>query len=106
MNTNQHTPGPWEIDLDEGIIFHGDDEEIAHVHDPCDVNLIAAAPELLEALKESFMLWENILEQLEYLGVADSALSVKGTSIEAENFAAMLTQSKAAIAKAEGRAGE
>lgn len=51
----KHTPGPWEAcergDYgDDGIVILGDDMRIAVVNRDEDAALIAAAPELLEAL--------------------------------------------------------
>ena len=50
-----HTPGPWTIDMD-GIergaeVCAGDDQSVANCSKE-DARLIAAAPELLEALQE------------------------------------------------------
>lgn len=56
-----HTPGPWYADLVDLIIYHGKSEKIAVVHQQIEptedsdvtsanARLIAAAPELLEAL--------------------------------------------------------
>lgn len=52
MNT-QHTPGPWKHDETWGLIKHGKTEICAlHSGNPANACLIAAAPELLEALQE------------------------------------------------------
>ena len=63
--TAQHTPGPWQ-DNDAGLIYGqvtGDDDEAPFICDVCDnqpdytareranARLIAAAPEMLEALE-------------------------------------------------------
>ena len=50
------TPGPWEACrredyMDDGIVILGDDRRIAVVNTGSDARLIAAAPELLEALE-------------------------------------------------------
>jgi hypothetical protein len=67
-HTLKHTPGPWEQDADTIIKFLGEDAngphiqqicEITYAHDPeestkeaeANALLIAAAPELLEALE-------------------------------------------------------
>ena len=56
----QHTPGPWDIGYAQAddIVIVGPDKELEICtvwSDPnvCDAKLIAAAPELLEALKEA-----------------------------------------------------
>ena len=58
---NKHTPGPWaerppsrHFGGDYTIIHSGDDgdeDSIAHVWEPHNARLIAAAPEMLEALR-------------------------------------------------------
>ena len=76
-----HTPGPWKINNDELLSTHGvygDGFFIAEVILAEDAHLIAATPELLDAL-------ERILEQAEQYGH------------KSENDAA-----RAAIAKAKG----
>jgi len=64
---SEHTPGPWIIDSDDGDIIEvvSGDYFIADVHrlEPKDewranARLIAAAPELLEALEELVDLYE------------------------------------------------
>ena len=59
MQTQQdHVAGPWKaVDLDGRIYINPDTEVgefalIARVHRPHNVNVIAAAPQLLEALEE------------------------------------------------------
>ncbi len=96
-SSNRHTPGPWEIDdADEWgyiKILHlsgtGDEGAEGHVaitnHEP-DAHLIAAAPELLVALKWALAAMDRGDGVLEYTGdIADGE------------------RAKAAIAKAEGR---
>lgn len=69
MTDTKHTPGPWEAsevneDVDDGffgnavVIMHEDDEDylpghvtISSCQPKSDANLIAAAPDLLEALE-------------------------------------------------------
>lgn len=100
---SKHTPGPWEArgwsikypgngvrvcvvdQADKALKQFGDyDEDMA----VCKANarLIAAAPELLEALR-------NLLADAESLGIDDSTVS--GSAIEA----------RAALAKANGEGG-
>lgn len=57
MNT-KHTPGPWEMNVgqDGAVVYHPDQGTIADIPmdlsaHPHNARLIAAAPELLEALK-------------------------------------------------------
>lgn len=59
MSTPKHTPGPWELsDCGEHIIGQADQDEIIEVanlsntlNTKANANLIAAAPEMLEALE-------------------------------------------------------
>lgn len=59
MSTSKHTPGPWLLDMADGtgwICTNGGRsgfEPLAHLSDvsDADARLIAAAPELLEALR-------------------------------------------------------
>jgi hypothetical protein len=54
-----HTPGPWRANFEDGIIFGKNDEVVcsdgtgvfAAIPNDADARLIAAAPDLLEALK-------------------------------------------------------
>ena len=60
----KYTPGPWLVgNFDDGIVFGGDAYAVARMIEPIDrrdskkkscanATLIAAAPELLEALRE------------------------------------------------------
>ena len=94
---DRHTPGPWEIDgADEWgyiKILHlsgaGDEraeEDVAITDHKPDAHLIAAAPELLVALKWALAAMDRGDDVLEYEGyIPDGELP------------------KAAIAKAEGR---
>ena len=63
----KHTPGPWHVGMKPGPIVYGEDgAQVAPLHVPmvpkeenrANARLIAAAPELLEAL-------ENLLEHVE-----------------------------------------
>lgn len=78
---SQHAPGPWTWDSDEDLVCDSRGNGIAEVYSfSKDGKLIAAAPELLEAVK-GFMRW------------LDSDISLQ----EAKDMA------RAAIAKAEGK---
>jgi hypothetical protein len=85
-----HTPGPWEFDPIDRVIVKGG-AEIAHMGrsaNGADVRLIAAAPELLEAL-EAFD--KAAKESTTIIGFAAKAFK-------------LLTKTRAAIAKAKGEA--
>lgn len=66
----KHTPGPWKItesQADGSPLVVSDEDDVCRVDDinPCgeaNANLIAAAPELLYALKASLSYLENIVE--------------------------------------------
>lgn len=93
-----HTPGPWEVgEITDGegrpisyeaIIYGGDDDEaeiyVRGIRARDDARLIAAAPEMLEALKE-----------------ARRQLELYEESATGETYNS--PQINAAIAKAEGR---
>lgn len=94
-----HTPGPWNaVNNDAGTaleIWDDDGQMIANVQpqDPPAVEhanaaLIAAAPDLLAALREFTDVW-------------DSGRSF--ASIDVDDIEAMRRRARAAIAKAEGR---
>jgi hypothetical protein len=95
MNTHTHTPGPFHITQNTTPGQFGTDTKIRsadnsviavlHVNAKGNGPLIAAAPELLAALKES-------LATLEYLGLRDNKLP------------GMMQRINYAIAKAEGNA--
>lgn len=55
---NQHTPGPWQVNLPSTTEvvadFGGADIGVAwRIHNPADARLIAAAPDLLQALQRA-----------------------------------------------------
>jgi hypothetical protein len=61
--TGDHTPGPWEIDTHHGIAVHGEIGRVCRLpayntprllrQADANARLIAAAPDLLDALKEA-----------------------------------------------------
>jgi hypothetical protein len=54
--STQHTPGPWEIGAYESgqmAVDGANGEQVTGFIAPADARLIAAAPDLLEALKEA-----------------------------------------------------
>ena len=95
--TDKFTPGPWKAecigkhwnnpDIENWIITYTDDGEriVDHVYEAADAHLIAAAPDLLQAL-------EAMLD-------ADRAYEYGGYT---ESELAAIKQSRAAIAKARG----
>ena len=96
MTTTTHTPGPWHIGMRPGPIVYGRyGEQVADMRDTVmdadeaykNLKLIAAAPELLEALKDALEALEGASEALgNPAGVLDLAMN----------------DCRAAIAKAEG----
>lgn len=85
MNTTNHTPGPWKHDETWGLIKYGKTEICAlHSGNEANANLIAAAPDLLSALR--FLL-------ADYVAIEGEKLT--GSSVPVE-------MARAAIAKAEG----
>ena len=47
------TPGPWEVDVDGLEVYSTvDGDAVAHAQTPSDADLVAAAPELAQALAE------------------------------------------------------
>ena len=96
----QHTPGPWK-EKRKLAIYSADDEPICAVfpaetegQSAADARLIAAAPDLLEALR-------GLIDQLEAAGI-----HIPGEDSGQWHGAEGLSFSRAieAIAKAEGRA--
>ncbi len=77
QNEVKHTPGPWSM---QGVEIHGANDEIViggsyGVNRKNDGPLIAAAPELLEAAKESlFWLTEPRKSSIETKGDMQNAL--------------------------------
>lgn len=73
MSASKHTPGPWTIGGDDGAIWIqspvssdnvicdlvGRDADCLAVEDEANARLIAAAPELLAALKAVDLVWER-----------------------------------------------
>ena len=87
-----HTPGPWSIEYEDadgelyedGVRVDSHDGPVAFNVIDCSAPLIAAAPELLAALKRLLPLWEESIGwEEDYMDMADGA--------------------RAAIAKAEGK---
>lgn len=80
INQHRHTPGPWELDRQSvigGEVFRVHKSETrfvatinaignAYSENLANAQLIAAAPELLEALKETFQTLTNIVGNADY----------------------------------------
>jgi hypothetical protein len=80
---SKHTPGPWEYDMKNEAVYAGRNTIVYEGNaNEADYRLIAAAPELLEALQEI----------LDYSGGADNALE--------DEY--VMDRARAAIAKATG----
>lgn len=97
--TTKHTPGPWTIDEPGSrlITFHG--IPVAKALDNCDTKeeiqanarLIAAAPDMLEELKDAVDYLSRRREELAQAGVDYKHLTTR------------IARYNAAIAKAEGK---
>lgn len=80
MSENKHTPGPWKYqensDVYTHIVRHGDDRFLCNLGQDtsgraeADARLIAAAPEMLEALKRAQTFIGNGIE-LGYIKMPD-----------------------------------
>jgi hypothetical protein len=91
---NKHTPGPWQVgNFEPKAIFDCNPEGPQRVantlNNLADARLIAAAPELLEALKDMRMVFDNGSNEIH------AALEVKNDAVR---------KCRAAIAKATGAA--
>lgn len=94
-----HTPGPWREGRDGNLRVYGPDGQgdasglIAEVFKGrANVRLIAAAPDLLAALKQLMKAYESVLPGLAKIAVQDYAL-INDAPVAADR----------AIAKAEGK---
>lgn len=123
----EHTPGPWAISNRDEILGHpdqdGDDVVIAVVgkssgfrnsphtvvRNPADRHLIAAAPDLLEALKKCRNEIALIRDALDHNNLSVDGWHLNGDLEPIQNFWADipddgLNSADAAIAKATGQA--
>lgn len=104
-----YTPGPWKVAPDSGTTVYGDDDGAVRtvVADTCargkpdeqeraDARLIAAAPDLLAALKKAV----QTIRAFDALGLSDSDVA---PSWRAYQQSPEMRQINAAIMKAEGR---
>ena len=61
----KHTPGPWQIDASQTMVYAHDGETTIYVadaiHSTEDARIIAAAPELLRQLKDALQMlrWKD-----------------------------------------------
>lgn len=63
-----HTPGPWRHNETWGLIMHGKSEVAAvHSSNSADARLIAAAPELLAALRAIIARYEGDFDSTELM---------------------------------------
>jgi hypothetical protein len=75
MNKPLHTPAPWKHDPTWGIIKHGKSEICAlHSGNLANANLIASAPDLLDALDWALRQIEDDLDP-DHQAAFDAALS-------------------------------
>lgn len=103
-----YTPGPWKIIGDEvGISGCLPTDEsydkfysIAFVCEPHNIDLVAAAPELLEALKEMKFVWNCKSVQSAFISAAIHGL---GETEETPRIIAAISKMNKAIDKAEGK---
>lgn len=121
--TARHTPGPWRIDREEfndgdrkqiPLVSHGVGREgygiadvrhwSGHEENWANAHLIAAAPELYEALKDVLASGLNGGNnvRLAFMAASRDALDDKALA-QAERSEQAVTKAYAAIAKAEGR---
>ena len=83
-----HTPGPWKTaDLDRRVVVGADgDSVVADVRswrDTDDARLIAAAPEMLKALKLVLHLWDR--PELDTAHMCDAMVDVQAAIAKAED---------------------
>lgn len=98
MSELKYTPGPWEMNLgvDGAVVYHPDQGTIADIPmdlsaHPHNARLIAAAPELLEALEE--------LERIVSGPISDA---LTGDALAEAGAYTALENAISAIAKAKG----
>lgn len=104
MNATKHTPGPWHTAGEQGVQIRSKRDQIAKVWTmrgnewKSNARLLAAAPELLEALEQ--IVWK--LERKEM--VASCPERFEFAKIDIND--AVIRLARAAIAKATGTASE
>lgn len=91
MTTAKHTPGPWTIRVLKGLAipgqrafaidFNEDQEQVVDlVYEEADAYLIAAAPEMLDALEKLVILAGDRLSIPETYAMRDLLAAAKGES--------------------------
>lgn len=119
MTVSKHTPGPWFVDgvnYDDAISIgaidprdgkrfrvagvHGIDDHCVHCHQSeANVSLIAAAPDLLEALQDALRLMEEQFMKLEWeFGECREIEAIEKDG----DLPSAVIKARAAIAKATG----
>lgn len=73
-----HTPGPWVAQAD-GSVTTADGAEIAHVFEFKNMQVIAAAPNLLSALQNMVADWQGYCDETESSMVAARAAIARAT---------------------------
>lgn len=69
MKTTNHTPGPWKHDEAWGLIKYGKTEICAlHSGNEANAHLIAAAPKLLQVLKDLLPEFVDLYERFDPTG--------------------------------------
>lgn len=76
---SKHTPGPWvarRCGSGWAIDFNEDQEQVVdHVYEQADANLIAAAPDLLNACQQAREFLKSIANNTDELDALDAAIA-------------------------------
>ena len=97
-----HTPGPWEANYGEFEIYAASGALVAVAAEvegceyEANLNLIAAAPELLAVVRMA----------IDYANDTKERFAVNFSSEDEDHYDKLMDAAEAAINKAEGRAGE
>jgi hypothetical protein len=105
--TQQHTPGPWRLSEDEeriraldcpadggDIICEYPDAEMSNARWPANARLIAASPEIKDALEEAYRFITQPLR------MDTSASGAKTATYRIDGYNALTSKLRAALAKA------
>lgn len=103
MSAAKHTPGPWIVSDDDGVVFGRDGYQIAAFsprNREGNLSLAGSAPEMLEALRA-------LHEQLDGTAVlaAGNGDRTRASEVHIEDLRAWAKIAEGAIAKAEGGSG-